>query len=68
MPWTSQDLATLDAAIGSGVKRVHFQDRDIEYQSTKDMLIARTEIVNSLVQNGGTPQIRTVQIWTKNGW
>lgn len=68
MAWTNTDLATLDAAIASGARRIRFSDREMEFQSTSDMLLARTEIVNYLAQTGGPPQIRMVQIYTKSGW
>lgn len=68
MPWTSTDLATLDAAIASGVKRVRFQDREQEYQDVKSMILARTELVNYLAQQSGPPQVRIVRIYTRSGW
>ena len=68
MAWTSADLATLDAAIASGVLKVKYSDRELEYQSMANLLVARTEIVNFLSQTSGPPQVRMVQIYTKNGW
>lgn len=66
--WTTADLATLDAAIASGVVKVRFQDREVEYQTMKDLLLARTEVANFLSQNGGTPQKRMVRMYTTNGY
>ena len=41
MPFTENDLALLDEAIASGMRRVAYADRTVEYQSLSDMLAAR---------------------------
>jgi hypothetical protein len=41
MAWTQADLDTINSAIATGAKRVRFQTHEVEYQSLKDMLIAR---------------------------
>lgn len=68
MSWTTQDLATIDAAIASGVRRIKFSDREMEYPSIDELKNARTEIVNFLAQSTGTPQRRMVMIYTKSGF
>jgi hypothetical protein len=42
MAWTQTDLDRLDAAIGSGIKLVEYENGRRMYQSTADMLAART--------------------------
>lgn len=42
--WTSEDLAKLEKAIAEGVRRVKYQDREIEYRSLKDMMATRDVI------------------------
>lgn len=66
MPFTSNDLATIDAAIATGVKSVQFADRRVEYQSIDDLKKARVEILNFLA-NSGTQPIRQVRIVTGDG-
>jgi hypothetical protein len=36
--WTQTDIAALEAAIKGGTLRVQFGDREIQYQSTSEML------------------------------
>jgi len=38
MAYTLTDYEALKTAIASGVKRVKYADRDVEYQSIEDML------------------------------
>ncbi len=46
MAFTSADLAALDEAISSGVKRVDYPGgHTVEYQSISDMLKARRAII-----------------------
>jgi hypothetical protein len=40
MAWTQTDIDKLKAAIASGARRVRYNDREIEYQTTDDMLKA----------------------------
>jgi len=42
--WTLQHLKELEEAIASGVRRVEYNDRTVEYKSTKEMFMARSEI------------------------
>lgn len=46
MAFTQTDLDNIDKAIASGAKRVRFQDREVEYNSTAGMLKARAYIYN----------------------
>ncbi len=36
--WTETDIAALEAAIKGGTLRVRFGDREVQYQSTGEML------------------------------
>ncbi|MBB3315126.1 hypothetical protein FHT77_000968 [Rhizobium sp. BK181] len=49
MAWTQADLDTINQAIATGAKRVRFQTHEVEYQSLKDMLIAR-DLIKSEVE------------------
>lgn len=69
MAWTTTDLAAIDAAIASGVKEVHYQDRRVVYQTMQELRMARADILLYLSQqNTSNPMIRTVRVYTNNGW
>ncbi len=63
MPFTQEQLDALDAAIASGTQEVRFQDRTVVYRSMKDLLAARTLIVNALGQN----LVRQIRLETQSG-
>lgn len=48
MAFTANDLVILERAIASGVKRVAYADRTVEYQSIADMRSARIRIAMEL--------------------
>ena len=53
MAWTSDDLASISAAIASGVRSVTFADgRRTEYQSLDHMLAAKKVIAAELEMQG----------------
>ena len=59
MSFTQSDLQELDKAIASGVKKVKYSDREVEYRDTAQMLQARSVILQELnrgVIRGGTPE------------
>jgi len=65
---TQSDLDALDKAIGSGALIVKYQDREVRYQTTKDMLAARNFLYNQLNPIGSATQpIRQVRIFTSKG-
>lgn len=68
MPFTQTDLDTIDEAIASGVKRVKFADREIEFNSVEDLRTARTEILNGLSTNAGRQPVRMVRMYTGKGY
>lgn len=68
MPWTSSDLANIDAAIASGTRRVRQGDKDREYASMEELKSARMEILNYLAQLSGPQQVRQVRIFTDSGY
>jgi hypothetical protein len=48
MAWTQAQLDELEFAIASGAKKVKYADREVEYNSTADMLKLRDRIARSL--------------------
>lgn len=46
--WTLTDLETIEKAIATGARSVKFEDREVEYRSTSELLRARELIRKSL--------------------
>lgn len=64
MAWTQTDLDKLDRAIAKGQLKVRFADRQVEYQTTDDLLKARAAISAELsAQSSGRsgPRFSTAQ-------
>ena len=68
MPFTQADLTKLDAARAQGARRVHIQDRDVEFDSVDDFIKLRNLILNDIAQQTGPQQVRRVEIYTRSGW
>lgn len=49
--WTQADLDAIETAIAQGVKRVEYNDREVEYRSIKEMKEIRELIKRSLGQH-----------------
>lgn len=45
MAWTSNDLATLEAAIAQGVRTVRYGDKEVTYQTLDQMRRLRQEMI-----------------------
>lgn len=54
MAFTLDQLATLEAAIASGTKKVKYADKEVEYNSIQDMLTLRDLIRKELGLIGKT--------------
>jgi hypothetical protein len=68
MAYTKADLATLRAAIGSGLLRVRYADgREISYQSGADMLKAEQRIMDALASAPGAARPRRRAAGWRNG-
>lgn len=64
MAFTQDDLAKLDQAIKSGVRRVRFADgTEREYQSMKDMIAARALIKADIAEASGTATPRLFRVY-----
>lgn len=50
--WTQLDLQTLESAIASGTRHVQYGDKAVTYQTTDQMLRARSEIMSALAGTG----------------
>ncbi len=68
MAWTTEDLATIEAAIASGVRKIKFSDREMEFPSIAELRATRQDIQNYLSSVSGVPQVRMVRMYTRNGF
>jgi len=68
MPFTSQDLANIDAEIANAATEVRQGDKMRRGRSIEELKAARVEILNNIAQNSGAPQIRQVRIFTDSGY
>ena len=63
--YTPTDLSTIQEAIATGTRRVRFTDgREVEYQSVKELLIAKADIVADLAIGSSRPIVRRIKIYT----
>lgn len=51
MAWTQSDLTAIETAIAQGVRRVEYNDREVEYRSLKEMKEIRELIKRDLGLN-----------------
>jgi hypothetical protein len=62
MSFTQKHLAAVETAIARGEKIVRYTDRTIEYRTVDELLKAREEIRNSLINAAG-PRSRVVRLY-----
>lgn len=55
--WSQSDLDAIEAAIKSGVQRVKYDNKEIEYRSMDEMMRVRDAIRKTLGQTAASPRI-----------
>ncbi len=68
MPFTSDDLARIDAAIAAALSSLEFQDRRMNYPAIEDLQKRRMLILNDLSQQSAQQQVRVVRTFTDSGF
>jgi hypothetical protein len=66
MAVTQADIDALQAAVNSGVRRVKYVDREVEYQSLDEMRTMLSTLKMELAAANGTP--RYTKIATRKGF
>jgi hypothetical protein len=61
MAWTQSDLDELNKAIGLGVTRVVYRDRDVTYRSLDEMLRLQTRMANEIASASTSSTTERVQ-------
>jgi hypothetical protein len=67
MAYSQSDLDNINQAIASGVLEVQFEDRRERFQSTKDLLQAKSNIEVELSKSGVTI-VRQIKPIISSGW
>ena len=67
MPFSQSDLDALNNAIKSGVQRVTFADRTVEYRSLEDLRAAAQQVAAELNNAAGTPSTRQLRMYSYKG-
>ncbi|HWQ55158.1 MAG TPA: hypothetical protein VN442_15835 [Bryobacteraceae bacterium] len=66
--YTEQQLQALRAALATGVRRVRFGDREIEYRTIDELKSAIAAAEADIAKASGTPQVRQIRISTQKGF
>jgi hypothetical protein len=67
MPFTDAQIQTLRDALASGVRRVKFGDRELEFRSAEELKIAIAAAEADIAKNSGNRTVRQIRISTQKG-
>ncbi len=68
MAYTEEQLQALRNALASGVRRVRFGDREIEYRTVDELRAAIAAAEMDVARNSATPIARHIRISTEKGF
>ena len=68
MPYTEQQLQALRDALASGVRRVRFADREMEFRDVAELKQAIATAEADLAKSAGTPIARQIRVSTGKGF
>ena len=68
MPYTEQQLQALRDALASGVRRVRFADREMEFRDVAELKQAIATAEAEIAKAAGTPVVRQIRISTEKGF
>lgn len=63
MTYTLAQRDALKQAIASGVLKIAYDGKQVEYRSMTELKSALTEVEKALARDGGQPQTRQVKIY-----
>lgn len=66
--YTEQQLQALREALANGVRRVRFENREIEYRSVEELKAAIAAAEAELAKAAGKPAIRQIRVSTEKGF
>jgi hypothetical protein len=67
MSYTLQQRDALRQAIASGVLRLTYDGKTVEYRSMQELKNALTEVENGLAKDSGKPRTRRIRIYADKG-
>ncbi len=65
--YTDEQLQALKAALATGVTRVRFGEREIEYRTIEELKTAISTIEAELAKGGGAIPVRQIRVSTDKG-
>ncbi len=68
MPYTEQQLQALRDALASGVRKVRFADREMEFRDVAELKQAIATAEAELARSAGTPVARQIRVSTGKGF
>lgn len=68
MPYTDQQLQALRDALASGVRRVRFADREMEFRDVAELKQAIATAEAEIAKSAGTPVVRQIRVSTEKGF
>lgn len=68
MAYTEEQLQALRNALASGVRRVRFGDREMEYRTVDELRAAIAAAELDVARTGATPIARHIRISTEKGF
>ena len=68
MPYTEQQLQALRDALASGVRKVRFADREMEFRDVAELKQAIATAEAELARSVGTPVARQIRVSTGKGF
>jgi hypothetical protein len=66
--YTEQQLQALRDALANGVRRVRFENREIEYRTVEELKAAIAAAEAELAKASGKPTIRQIRVSTEKGF
>jgi hypothetical protein len=66
--YTEQQLQALRDALASGVRRVRFADRELEFRSVEELQAAIAAAAADVARANGTPPVRQIRVSTQKGF
>lgn len=68
MPYIEQQLQALRDALASGVRRVRFADREVEFRDVAELKQAIATAEAEVAKSAGTPVVRQIRVSTGKGF
>lgn len=68
MPYTDQQLQALRDALASGVRRVRFADREMEFRDVAELKQAIATAEAEIAKSAGAPVVRQIRVSTEKGF